>query len=184
MCPPSLWLAFLFSEKFLSPGIYYLWTVWVGHWWTRVVLGRWIAGLHSQALLVPIFFQKVRLDCCMPECWHSHLSCSLASVDLVTGFYLWFWPLIFCRVGHFVLLMTLVADSGPGPLTSCKFCYLTVAIHPPTWVLIVLFVYRLGLCQWQFILTPARGLVSRKIIIFSVVDYKTSIRLGVSQFNG
>lgn len=88
---------------------------------------------------------------------------------------------VFAPLAIFVLPLIVVADPGCAP-NFHSFCYLTGATHPPwasTGRLACLLV--LALLMTVLLALPW-CLLSAKVIVFSVVNYKTTFKLGVYYF--
>lgn len=143
-------------------------------WWTRVVLGKfwegWLRAFKSGSVTFKYSLRKWTWP--IPSC-HSYLSFSLLSFDVDTGLHPWVFFLIFCSVSHFMLLWTVITDPYWVTLILLPACGC-----PPT----------LGWCWSSCLLTGFRHLAlprcltSRKVIVFSVVSYKTTFKLSIYCF--
>lgn len=99
---------------------------------------------------------------------------SLAPVVLDTGCYPWFLSSVFCFLGLSVPLLIVVADPGCAPWCSAlPLPGRWPSAHP--WLGLTVFWFRF--CWWQSCLTWC--LVSRKVIVSSVVNYKATFKLGI-----
>lgn len=134
------------------------------------VLGRLAASLQIRLCYFKYSLRKWTWP--IPSC-HSYLSFSLLSFDVDTGLHPWVFFLIFCSVSHFMLLWTVITDPYWVILILLPACGC-----PPT----------LGWCWSSCLLTGFRHLAlprcltSRKVIVFSVVSYKTTFKLSIYCF--